>query len=194
MKSACLKGWLLIVSFLISATVWSQVQKISGKITSSDDNKPLPGVSIIIKGKTVGTQTNINGEFSIDVSQGEVLVFSITGFTTREVKVGANTTIDLSLETKVSELDAVVVTGYGTQKRKEVTGAVVTVNPKTFEHSPSTNVATVLQEMHQTRINGPASREPLLQFPLEEVLNLVVTYAALHCGWCNRSLTLWIRY
>nr|MBP7262430.1 SusC/RagA family TonB-linked outer membrane protein [Bacteroidia bacterium] len=145
MKSACLKGWLLIVSFLISATIWSQVQKISGKITSSDDNKPLPGVSIIIKGKTVGTQTNINGEFSIDVSQGEVLVFSITGFTTREVKVGANTTIDLSLETKVSELDAVVVTGYGTQKRKEVTGAVVTVNPKTFEHSPSTNVATVLQ-------------------------------------------------
>ena len=173
MKSACLKGWLLIVSFLISATIWSQVQKISGKITSSDDNKPLPGVSIIIKGKTVGTQTNINGEFSIDVSQGEVLVFSITGFTTREVKVGANTTIDLSLETKVSELDAVVVTGYGTQKRKEVTGAVVTVNPKTFEHSPST---LYYREMHQDSgsSNGPASREPLLQFPLEGVLNLVV--------------------
>lgn len=145
MKPAYLKVWLLSACFLISATVWSQVQKISGKITSAEENKPLSGVSITIKGKAGGTQTNTNGEFSIDASQGDVLVFSITGFTSREVKVGPSSTIDLTLEIKASQLDEVVVTGYGTQKRKEVTGAVVTVNPKTFEHNPSTNVATVLQ-------------------------------------------------
>ena len=120
MKSAYLKVWLFTACFLLSATVWSQVQKISGKVTSTDDSKPLSGVNITVKAKTGGTQTNANGEFSIDASQGDVLVFTITGFSSREVKVGTNLTIVLSLETKISELDAVVVTGYGTQKRKEV--------------------------------------------------------------------------
>ena len=145
MKLSYLKVWLLSACFLLSATVWSQTQKISGKVTSGEDNKPLSGVSVTIKGKATGAQTNTSGEFSINAAQGDVLVFSITGFTSREVKVGASSVIDLTLETKASQLDEVVVTGYGTQKRKEVTGAVVTVNPKTFEHSPSTNVATVLQ-------------------------------------------------
>ncbi len=145
MKSAIMRFSLLIACFLFSATVWSQVQKISGKVTSDEDNKPLSGISVTIKGKSGGTQTNANGEFSIDANVGDILVFSSSGFNAREVKLGTGTTINLSLETKVSQLDEVVVTGYGTQKRKEVTGAVASVNTKAFEHSPSTNVATVLQ-------------------------------------------------
>ncbi|MES2773025.1 MAG: SusC/RagA family TonB-linked outer membrane protein [Bacteroidota bacterium] len=145
MKLKFLKVWVVLSCLLCSATIWAQVKTISGKVSSEDDNKPLPGVSITVKGKTAGTQTKTNGEFSIDASMGDVLVFSITGFTSREVKVGMLSVIELSLEAKVSQLDAVIVTGYGTQKRKEVTGAVVSVNPKTFEHSPTTNVATVLQ-------------------------------------------------
>ena len=67
------------------------------------------------------------------------------GFASREIVVGSSAIVDLTLATAVSELEDVVVTGYGSQKRKELTGAVVTVNPKAFEHSPTTNVATVLQ-------------------------------------------------
>ncbi|MDQ6609452.1 MAG: carboxypeptidase-like regulatory domain-containing protein, partial [Bacteroidota bacterium] len=145
MKPACLRICLLLILFLTAATGWSQTKKISGRVISEEDNKPLTGVTVSVKGKTAATQTTANGEYNIDAVDGDVLVFSNTGFTTREMKVGSNSVIDLSLETKVSALDAVVVTGYGTQKRKEVTGAVVSVNPKTFEHSPSTNVATVLQ-------------------------------------------------
>jgi TonB-linked SusC/RagA family outer membrane protein len=145
MKSAYLRILLFIAGILLSESGWSQTQRISGKVLSDEDGKPITGVSVVIKGKKQGTQTNRDGQYVMDAAVGDVLVFSITGFISREVKVDTRQTIDISLETKVSVLDAVVVTGYGTQKRKEVTGAVSTVNPKTFEHSPSTNVATVLQ-------------------------------------------------
>ena len=144
MKLKRLRLSLLAVFTLVATITFAQTKRITGKILN-DEAKPLSGVSVTIKGKSTGTQTNTSGDYSIEAATGDVLVFSMTGFTTREVKVGAETAINLSLETKVSVLDAVVVTGYGTQKRKEVTGAVSTVSPKTFEHSPSTNVATVLQ-------------------------------------------------
>ena len=144
MKLKSLRLSLLAVLSFVASVAFAQTKKITGKILN-DESKPISGVSVTIKGKQAGTQTNVNGEYTIDAAEGDVLVFSVTGFTSREVKVGTNSTIDLSLETKVTELDAVVVTGYGTQKRKEVTGAVTTVNPKVFEHSPSSNVATVLQ-------------------------------------------------
>ncbi len=129
------------MGFLFS---FGQSKKVTGKIVS-DDSKPVAGVSVTIRGKQAGVQSNANGEYVVEAEKGDVLVFSSTGFLTREIRVGISTSIDLILETKVSELDAVVVTGYGTQKRKEVTGAVTTVDPKTFEHNPTTNVATVLQ-------------------------------------------------
>lgn len=144
MKSKCLRLCLLALFSLIVSLTFAQPKRVTGKVLS-DDSRPLSGVSVVIKGKPGGTQTNTNGEYSIEASVGDILVFSYSGFSTREMKVGSSPVIDLSLETKVSELDAVVVTGYGTQKRKEVTGAVTTVNPKVFEHSPSSNVATVLQ-------------------------------------------------
>ncbi len=144
MKVKCLTLSLFGILTLVASVTFGQTKKITGKILS-DESKPLSGVSVTIKGKQSGTQTNANGEYSINAVAGDVLVFSSAGFTTQEVRVGAGANVDLTLETKVSVLDAVVVTGYGTQKRKEVTGAVATVNPKTFEHSPSTNVATVLQ-------------------------------------------------
>lgn len=144
MKPTCLRLGLLAVLVLVSSVIFAQAKKITGKVLS-DESTPLSGVSVSIKGQQGGTQTNANGEYSIDANPGDLLVFSFTGFNSKEVKVGTNAVIDLSLETKVGELDAVVVTGYGTQKRKEVTGAVTSINQKAFEFSPSSNVATVLQ-------------------------------------------------
>lgn len=144
MKSTCMKVGLLVVLFLYTMTSWSQTRMISGKVISAEDAKPLVGVSVSLKGKTV-TQTGPNGTFSIDATVADVLIFTMTGFLPREFRVGNSSNIEISLDPKISELDAVIVTGYGTQKRKEITGAVITVNPKTFEHSPTSNVATVLQ-------------------------------------------------
>jgi len=145
MNFSKLKTLLFVFCCFLFATVSAQTKKISGKVTSDEDNKPLTGVNITIKGKTGGTQTNTNGEFSIDASKGDVLIFSFTGFITQESTVGTASSISFSMKTGATKLDEVVVIGYGTQKRKELTGAVSTVNPATFAHSPSTNVATVLQ-------------------------------------------------
>jgi TonB-linked SusC/RagA family outer membrane protein len=144
MKSAYLKVWLLSACFLVSATVWSQVQKISGKIISEEDSKPLSGVSITIKGKTVGTQTNTSGEFSIDASQGDVLVFSFTGYSPQEVTVGTLSFISLSMKTDASNLGEVVVVGYGTVKRSKLTSSVSKLDKKFLETGVRSNPAQAL--------------------------------------------------
>lgn len=144
MKLKSLRLSLLAVFAFLAVNTSAQTKSVSGKVLN-DESKPLAGVSIMVKGKTGGTATNANGEYSINAVAGDVLVFSITGYKTMEIKLGTNAVVDVSLELKISELDAVVVTGYGTQKRKEVTGAVASVSQRAFEHSPSTNVATVLQ-------------------------------------------------
>lgn len=145
MKSAVLKVWLLIACFLVSATVWSQVQKISGKVISEEDNKPLSGVSITLKGKPGGTQTNSSGEFSIDASQGDVLVFSFTGFTSQEITVGSSSTVSLSMKTDATRLGEVVVVGYGTQSRRTVTGSIGKLNTEVLQNAPRGNIGTALQ-------------------------------------------------
>jgi TonB-dependent SusC/RagA subfamily outer membrane receptor len=144
MKSTCLR--LLLFGMFLSSTIFSfaQTKKITGRVLG-DESKPLAGVSITVKGKAGGTQSGTSGDYTIDAAPGETLVFSFSGYRAQEIKVGATSTINLTLAITASLLDDVVVTGYGTQKRKEVTGAVASVSPKTFEHSPTTNVATVLQ-------------------------------------------------
>jgi outer membrane receptor for Fe3+-dicitrate len=105
----------------------------------------LSGVSIIVKGKITGTQTNTNGEFSIEASDNDVLVFSFANYVSQAVKVSTASYVVIEMKTNATKLDEVVVVGYGTQKRNELTGAVSTVNTSAFAHSPSSNVATALQ-------------------------------------------------
>jgi TonB-linked SusC/RagA family outer membrane protein len=145
MKSALLKVSLMLAGFLFMTTGWSQGNRIYGKIISEEDGKALPGVTVVVKGKPSGVQTNSNGDFSIDALPGETIVFTYTGFTPQEVKVGNSSTINLSLKPTVGSLSDVVVIGYGTQSKKTLTGAVSTVNPAAYAHSPNTNLATALQ-------------------------------------------------
>jgi TonB-linked SusC/RagA family outer membrane protein len=144
MKPA-LKTILFALLVFFSTSVLAQTRTITGKITSEEDTKPLQGVSITVKGKTIGTQTNAGGEFSIQANEGDLLLFTYTGYIPQQWTVSGTGSVNLVMKPDASRLGEVVVIGYGTQKRKEVTGAVSTVNARVFEHSPTSNVATVLQ-------------------------------------------------
>ncbi|HEX6847797.1 MAG TPA: SusC/RagA family TonB-linked outer membrane protein [Chitinophagaceae bacterium] len=144
MKSAVSKLWLLIAFLLCSATAWSQVKKISGRITD-EENKPLSGVSILVKGKTTGTQTSASGEYSIEASEGDVLVFSHTSFTAQEITVGASDVIDVSLKAEAAGLGEVVVVGYGTQSRRNITSSIAKLDKQVLANAPRSNVGTALQ-------------------------------------------------
>ncbi|CAN0538080.1 unnamed protein product, partial [Scytosiphon promiscuus] len=92
---------------------------IKGKITSSEDNEPLPGVSIILKGTTNGTVANVDGSYSITADENAVLQYSYIGFTSQEILVGSQSVIDVALLPDAEQLEEVVVIGYGTQKKSD---------------------------------------------------------------------------
>lgn len=145
MKSACFKLGMFLSFFLFSVVTWAQ-SRVSGKVISGDDNKPLEGVSVLIKNKNTGTVTNARGEFNLSASPQDVLLFSHSGYAPAEVTVvNATENITVTLNPTNDKMNEIVVVGYGTQTRKTLTGAVSTVNPVTYEHSPTTNVATALQ-------------------------------------------------
>lgn len=145
MKIACFKVGIFLSFLLMSISAWSQTKSITGTVISGEDNKPLSKVSVQVKGKTGGTVTNENGEFKISVSDQDVLVFSFSGYTPDEVRVGTSLHIDVTLKSSNELMGEVVVVGYGTQKRKEFAGASTTVNPLATKFTPSSNVGTALQ-------------------------------------------------
>ena len=116
-KPLCKIGALMSL-LLMSLCALSQ-KVVSGKITGVE-NQPLPNVSVQIKGTTKGTQSDLNGSYSIEVpSASSVLIFSAVGFTRQELPVGSETTLNVTMQFSSSSLEGVVVVGYGTQKRKE---------------------------------------------------------------------------
>lgn len=117
--------------------------KVSGKVTDVGGN-PLPGVSIVIKDTQTGTVTDDNGAYQIAVTDAKaVLIFSFVGFTSQEIVVGSRTTIDVQLS-EGKALEEVVVVGYGTQKKADLTGAVSSVTSKDITGIPSTSIDQVL--------------------------------------------------
>ena len=128
-------------------------QTIKGTITDEKGEK-LPGVSIAIKGTSRGTTTNSNGEYSISVLDDKaVLVFSFVGYESQEVLVGNKTQVDISLKVDSKALEEVIVVGFGTQKRVNLTGAISTVDLKKFVNMPVTNSTQLLQGVQGVYVN-----------------------------------------
>ena len=123
MKNSLLKKPLLIVMLLIGSLTFGQ--SIKGVVTDADGS--LPGVSITIKGTTTGVQTDFDGNYAINASQGDVLVFSYLGYTTEERSVGSQNVINVTMIQDRSELDEIVIIGYGSTTIKDATGAVASV-------------------------------------------------------------------
>jgi len=124
--------FLFNVALLFPALMFAQ-QTITGTVTESSSETPLPGVGIIIKGSTVGASTDFDGNYSLDnVNIGDVLEFSYLGFITQEITVGNSTIINAALVEDAEALDEVVVIGYGTTTIKDATGAVAAITEDDF--------------------------------------------------------------
>lgn len=136
---------MVLMALFISIGALAQTKTVAGKVISAEDGHPLPNVSVTIQGKTTGTQTNSEGEFTIQVTPQDVLVFTFVGRVSQKITVGSQTQIVVAMSTEASQLNTVVVVGYGTQKRSDFTGAASKVNQLAIENNPSTNVATALQ-------------------------------------------------
>ena len=138
----------LLVSFLfLASNVWAQDRTISGNITSDEDGSGLPGVNVIIKGTTVGTTTDVNGSYTLDVpSDGGTLVFSFIGLASQEVEIGARSVVDVVMSSEVEELQEVVVTALGITKEKAALGyAVTSVGGSQLEARPEADIARLLR-------------------------------------------------
>ena len=120
-------------------------RSLSGVVIDSGTGEPIPGVTIQLKGKPVGTITDIDGQFIIKGAPNDILVFSFIGMDTQELQVGENTTFKVELISDFEMLDEVVVTGYGTTKAKDVTGSIKSIKLENIEDNASASVDEMLQ-------------------------------------------------
>ena len=140
MKIMLLKSFLLVGAIMCFGL--AKAQTVSGNV--SDDNGPLLGASVVVKGTANGTTADFDGNFTIQAGSGDILVFSYVGYTAQEVAVGNQTTINVVLVAN-NELDEVIVTGYGGQKEKEITSAVVSVGEEEFNQGQVNDPSQLLQ-------------------------------------------------
>lgn len=131
-------GYLMMVWVLASMSLMAQDRAVSGKVTESN-GAILPGVSVLVKGTVRGTQTDGNGNYKLEVPANATLVFSFVGMLTQEVPVATRTTIDVVLENDNKQLAEVVVIGYGSQRKKDLTGSIAAINSADFNKG---NIAT----------------------------------------------------
>lgn len=147
LSTSCFKkGITPIFIFLLFPFVsFCQTNAVSGKVLNKEKDEPLAGVSVQVKNKPGGTITSSTGEFSFNALSGDTLVFSFSGFETVEYRVSDQNNIQISMATLVSILQEVVVVGYGTQKKSDLTGSVSSVNSKDIKSLPVSNVGEALQ-------------------------------------------------
>ena len=141
-----------------------QQQLVSGKVTDASTGQAMPGVNIQVKGTTIGAITDVDGIYTISVTEKNVtLIFSFIGYVTQEIQLAGKTTIDAALIGEVTGLDEVVVVGYGTQKKASLTASVDRVDKETLENRPVKSVSEALQStapgLYVTTVNGAPQSE-----------------------------------
>lgn len=136
---------MLIAGFGVTNQVDAQQRAVQGKVVDSQGS-PLPGVTVIVEGTTIGTITDANGEYSLSIpTDAENLRFSFMGMRTHEINIDAQTTIDVIMEQDLIGIDEVVAIGYGTRKKGDLTGAVVSADIDNFQEQPN---LSIMESMH----------------------------------------------
>lgn len=136
-------AWFIAVLFASAAL--AQTRTVSGKVTSSEDGSPLPGVTVQVKGTNTGTQTDADGKFSLSAPENGTLVFRFVGLKTLEIAVGGRSSIDVKMETDDKVLSEVVVTGYGALEKREITGSIASVKGDVIQNLPMQSFDRALQ-------------------------------------------------
>lgn len=138
--------YVIALMLLGVGAAWAQEVQVRGTVIAAEDNTGLPGVNVLVKGTTVGTTTDAEGRYSLNVPDGNaVLVFSFIGYTPVEVVVSNRTTIDVSMESDIQQLGEVVIIGYGEQRKADLTGSVAIVNTDEMKKVSHPNMSTMLQ-------------------------------------------------
>ncbi|XMO85830.1 TonB-dependent receptor [Algibacter sp. AS12] len=145
MNERILKKCILLVICFASILASAQNSSTITGVVKDTNGIVLPGVNVILEGTNSGTATDFDGNYTINASSKDILVFSFLGYQTTKQVVGNNTTIDIILEEDAAQLDAVVVVGYGTAKRSDLTGALTSVSSKDFDKQPLSDVSQALQ-------------------------------------------------
>jgi TonB-linked SusC/RagA family outer membrane protein len=140
------KFYTCLIIILLPYWVWAQSKQVTGTVISSEDNQPLPGVSVVVQGTSRGTVTDVDGKYTIDLNPGEnSLVFSFVGFNSQTVAVDQQSVVNLTLEIDTKTLDEVVVIGYGTVRKSDLTGAVSSVRGEDLTKVPAISPMQALQ-------------------------------------------------
>ena len=143
-----MKKCLLLIYFMLSLCVFTQAQEriVSGKITSAEDNSPLPGVNVILKGTSIGTLSDSQGNYQITVSGEEpVLLFSYVGYINQEVLIAGQSVININLESDTQALDELVVIAYGETDKRKFTGSLTSVSAEDIKDIPQASPVQMLQ-------------------------------------------------
>lgn len=151
-----MRGWLLTgaICLLFSLTAWAQ-KTVSGQMLDAETGEPLIGANVLVKGTTSGTVTDFDGTYQLEASEGDVLIFSYTGYTSQEVVVGPEDTYNVEMSSG-SILDEVVVVAYGKQKKVTITGAVTALEGDELISSPAVDISNSLAG----RLPGVVIRQP----------------------------------
>jgi TonB-linked SusC/RagA family outer membrane protein len=126
-------------------TARAQDRRVTGRVTNSADNQPVPGATVQVKGAATGTTTDVSGNYSISVRPGGSLIFSSVGYKTQEVAVGNQNAVNVALTEDAASLSEVVVTGYSTQQKKDITGAVTVIKTKDLLSVPAASFTQQLE-------------------------------------------------
>jgi TonB-linked SusC/RagA family outer membrane protein len=139
------KLWLCFVVMLFSFTIsYSQSIMVKGKVIDASNNQPLPGVNIVVDGTTIGVITDIDGIYQINADAKATLIFSFIGYQTQRVAIEGKSEINISLSPELKELDEVVVIGYGTAKKRDLTGPISSVSGQKINEIPISSAAQAL--------------------------------------------------
>lgn len=134
----------VLLLLLVATNLMAQTTQVRGRVTD-DRGQGLPGVSVVLKGSSVGTVTSTDGSYALSApSANSTLVFSFIGYATREITIGSQTVIDVAMAPDVKSLTEVVVVGYGVQRKESVTSAVASVQSKELSQSPAATVSNMV--------------------------------------------------
>src|SRR5690606_35759918 len=135
----------LVICLFFAWMSFGQTQSLSGVVTDHETGVPIPGANVTVQNTARGVVTDFDGNYTVEVSTGEVLIFSYIGYKEQQVVVGSQTVVDIQLSVSASELEEVIVVGYGTQKKENLTGSVNQIKTDEIEGKATTSLTNALQ-------------------------------------------------